>query len=118
MSKPVHLFFHRLRTLLDPARQESDGQLLARWANGRDERAMATLVGRHGALVWRVGTSVLTRPEDAEDAFQATFFVLARKAASLQRRTSIAGWLYHTAYRLSQKTRTATARRLHRENKV
>src|SRR5436305_1932865 len=99
MSKPVDLFVQRLRTLLDPARHsaDTDGQLLARWAACRDSGAFAALVGRHGALVWRATRNILHRAEDAEDVFQATFLILARKAAALQQRSSLAGWLYQTA---------------------
>src|SRR5438093_1369867 len=98
MANSVSLFVQRLRILLDPARHgsETDGQLLARWAASRDESAFAALVGRHGALVWHVSRNVLHQPEDIEDVFQATFLVLARKAATLQKRSSIAGWLYQT----------------------
>jgi hypothetical protein len=55
MSKTVDLFVQRLRILLDPARHgnDTDGQLLARWVAGHDDRAFAALVGRHGALVWK-----------------------------------------------------------------
>jgi RNA polymerase sigma factor (sigma-70 family) len=120
MAKTLDLFIHRLRMLVDPARREkaTDGELLARWALNRDGRAFAALVGRHGALVWRVGRSILGQREDAEDTFQATFLVLARKAVSLQRRSSIGGWLYQTAYRLACKSRAATARRLRREDRA
>jgi DNA-directed RNA polymerase specialized sigma24 family protein len=92
-----------LRALLDPARHETaaDNTLLARWVAERDERAFAALVWRHRALVWRVGRSVLTQIEDAEDVFQATFLVLARRASSLKGCSSLAGWLYQTAYHLA-----------------
>jgi RNA polymerase sigma factor (sigma-70 family) len=75
-------------------------------------------VARHGALVWRVSRGVLRQTEDAQDVFQATFLILARKAASLRRHASIAGWLHQTAQRLALKTRTAAARRLYREHQV
>jgi RNA polymerase sigma factor (sigma-70 family) len=120
MANDLGLFVQRLRTLLDPARHESapDGQLLARWAADRDSHAFAALVWRHGGIVWQVGRGVLRQREDAEDVFQATFLVLARKAGSLRGRESVAGWLHQTAYRLALKTRTATARRLRREDQT
>src|SRR4051794_19712473 len=101
MAGPLDLFLHRLRVVLNPARHsaEPDGQLLAHWAAERDERAFTALVCRHGALVWRAAQSILPNSEEAEDIFQATFFILARKASGLRRRASVAGWLYETACR-------------------
>jgi RNA polymerase sigma factor (sigma-70 family) len=118
MASAADRLVHHIRRLVDPARgtSETDGHLLARWAAHRDDRAFAALVGRHGALVWQVSRSVLHQVEDAEDAFQATFLVLARKAATLQRHSSVAGWLNQTAYHLAAKSRRATARRLRREH--
>jgi DNA-directed RNA polymerase specialized sigma24 family protein len=99
MASAADYLMHRIRALVDPARNETatDGQLLSRWANGRDGRAFAALVGRHAALVWRVGRSVLGQAEDAEDVFQAAFLILARRSANLQRCSSVAGWLHQTA---------------------
>jgi RNA polymerase sigma factor (sigma-70 family) len=120
MAADAKLLIHHLRALVDPARNETaaDGELLARWAATRDDRAFAALVWQYGNLVWRVSRGVLAHKEDAEDAFQATFLVLARKAGSLKRRASVAGWLYETAFRLALKTRNASARRLRRETRV
>jgi RNA polymerase sigma factor (sigma-70 family) len=116
MAKPPDLLTC-LRSLVDPARDDTraDNQLLTHWANNRDSRAFAALVWRHGGMVWRVGRGMLQSQEDAEDVFQATFLVLARRASALRCQPSLAGWLYGTAYRLALKTRTATARRLRRE---
>jgi RNA polymerase sigma factor (sigma-70 family) len=120
MPRPAGSLLPQLRALLGPARPEtaSDGQLLARWVADHDSQAFAALVWRHGALAWRVGRSILHQREDAEDAFQATFLVLARKAASLQGRASIAGWLHNTAHRLALKARSAAARRRRREDQA
>jgi RNA polymerase sigma factor (sigma-70 family) len=120
MANSIRVFVQHLRILLDPARHDNstDGQLLTRWVTHRDTRAFAALMWRHGGLVWRVGLSVLQQREDAEDVFQAAFLVLTRKAAGLQRRSSIAGWLHQTTYRLALKARTAAARRLRREGKA
>src|SRR5262245_59650170 len=117
MAKPIDNLVQRIFALVEPTRggPDSDGQLLARWVHERDNRAFASLVGRHGALVWRVGRSMLAQPEDAEDVFQATFLVLARKAAALRRHPSIAGWLHQTAHHLALRSRTQAARRQRRE---
>jgi len=84
----------------------SDRQLLESFAGLRDEAAFAALVERHGALVWGVCRRVLGRDQDAEDAFQATFLVLARKAGSVRWRQEIANWLYAVAVRVAQRVRS------------
>lgn len=89
---------------------ESDRQLLFRFLAG-DEAAFAELVQRHAGLVMGVCRRVLRHATDAEDAFQATFLVLARKAGSLNWQESIAGWLHDTARRTSLKLRGSTVRR-------
>ena len=109
-----------LRTLLHVGAvgSLSDGQLLERFATGvgdARESAFAALVGRHGALVLRVCRSVLRDDEAAEDAFQATFLALARKAGSLWVRDSLAPWLHQAAYRAAAHDRSAAIRRRSRE---
>ncbi len=89
----------------------SDRELLRRFTQERDEAAFATLVRRHGPLVLRVGHHILHNAHDAEDVFQATFLVLARKAASRQWHESVGPWLHRVAYRLALKVRAAGARR-------
>ncbi len=93
----------------------SDGQLLGRFIAARDEAAFAALVRRHGAMVLGVCRRVLHDFHAAEDAFQVTFLVLARKAASVVKRESVGCWLYGTAYRTAMEARTMSARRRARE---
>lgn len=95
-----------------------DVELLGRFAATRDESAFAALVQRHGPLVLGVCRRVLRDAHDAEDAFQVTFLVLARKAASLVCRTALASWLYGTAYRSALEIQRQAARRRRRESRV
>jgi RNA polymerase sigma factor (sigma-70 family) len=91
--------------------QGSDGDLLRRYAADHDEAAFAVLVQRHGPMVWSACRRALGDYHDAEDVFQATFLVLARKAGAVRWRDSIAGWLYAVALRLATKARCQAARR-------
>jgi RNA polymerase sigma factor (sigma-70 family) len=95
-----------------------DGPLLARFVACRDEAAFAALVRRHGPMVLGVCLRVLRHQQDAEDAFQATFLVLAHKAASVLKREALGNWLYGVAYRTAQKLRSSQARRQAREKQV
>jgi RNA polymerase sigma factor (sigma-70 family) len=93
----------------------SDGSLLDAFLGERSEPAFASLVERHGPMVLAVCTRVLRNHHDAEDAFQATFLVLARRAADVKPRDAIATWLYGVAHRVALKARAVRSRRLVRE---
>jgi RNA polymerase sigma factor (sigma-70 family) len=84
----------------------SDGELLDRFVRRRDEAAFEALFWRHGPMVLAVCRRLLP-PADAEDAFQATFLVLVRKAASIGRREAVGAWLYRVAYRVALRARAA-----------
>lgn len=106
----------RRNTILDrPLQQWSDGELLQRFAIRHDEQAFAILVERHGPMVLATCRRILDQDQDAEDAFQATFLVLARKAWSIQRQQSLASWLYKVAYRIALRSRAAKAQQRRRE---
>jgi RNA polymerase sigma factor (sigma-70 family) len=104
---------HQLRRafLYPPDPDIPDGQLLEGFLARRDECAFEMLVRRHAAMVWGVCRRLLRHAEDAEDAFQATFVVLVRKAAGLRGQGYLGNWLYGVAYRTALKARASLARR-------
>jgi RNA polymerase sigma factor (sigma-70 family) len=110
-SEQLGPVLRQIRQLTSAAGDEPDRELLRRYLGRRDEQAFAALVQRHGALVQGVCRSVLRHEQDAEDAFQATFLVLARKAGSIRKGDSVGSWLYGVAYRTALKARRAMARR-------
>ncbi|OAI48170.1 hypothetical protein AYO44_07875 [Planctomycetaceae bacterium SCGC AG-212-F19] len=101
-----------------PAGDHSDGALLARFTADGDETAFAALVARHGPMVLGVCRRLLGDQHDAEDAFQATFLILARKAAALDGRQPLGSWLYTVARNLALKHRARGARRRMREQEA
>jgi len=95
----------------------TDGELLGRFAARGDdaEPAFAALVDRYGPMVLRACRAVLGDPHEAEDAFQATFLILAIKAGSIRRRESLASWLHGVAHNVAASARAASARRRRHE---
>lgn len=92
----------------------SDGQLVQRFLDARDgadQAAFAALVERHGPMVLRVCRQVLGDSHDVQDAFQATFLVLVRKAGSVRKADSVASWLYGVAHRVAVRAKADAARR-------
>ena len=100
------------------SRELTDRELLERFAHHKDEAAFAALVQRHGAMVHSVCRRVLRRAEDAEDAFQATFLVLARKASVVAWRESVDRWLYQVAFHTALKAKTQAINRQQRERQA
>jgi RNA polymerase sigma factor (sigma-70 family) len=96
----------------------TDGELLDRFLQRRDEAAVAALVRRHAPMVWGVCSRVLRGHHDAEDAFQATFLVLVRKAATIRDKGRVANWLYGVAHQTAVRLRAAAAKRAVRERQV
>jgi RNA polymerase sigma factor (sigma-70 family) len=107
-----------LEHVLQPRTAVTDGQLLARFVAAHDEAAFAALLRRHGPMVLGVCRRLLRHTQDAEDAFQATFLVLARRAGSVVKRDSVSSWLYAVAYRTACNARAGRARRRARERQV
>lgn len=103
--------------LLQEGAGMTDGQLLGCFIERRNEAAFAALVKRHGPMVWGVCRRLLPH-HDAEDAFQAAFLVLARKAASIVPKEMVANWLYGVAHQTALHSRRTTARRKTRERQV
>src|SRR5438270_3903569 len=96
----------------------SDGELLERFRSGREEAAFTLLVQRHGPMVLAACKRLLGDQHLAEDAFQATFLVLARRADSIQKGQSVGGWLYGVATRVSLRARAQDMSRRARERQA
>src|SRR5262245_43503815 len=89
----------------------SEGQLLARFVGEHDEIAFEAIVSRHGPMVLGICRRLLDDPNDVEDAFQATFLVLVRRASSLRDRELLSNWLYGVALRVATRARRDRTRR-------
>lgn len=117
---PMSEFLENIRraTLRRDEAGWTDGQLLDAYLRGREEAVFAALVHRHGPMVWGVCRRILGNEGDAEDAFQATFLVLVRKAASIKPREKVANWLYGVAQKTAVKARAMAVKRKMREKQV
>src|SRR5437016_2262593 len=91
--------------------EASDAELLERFTARHEEAAFAGLLRRHGPMVWAVSRRVLPAVQDAEDIFQASFLLLARKAGSIRKRESVGSWLQGVAHRLALKAKAQRVRR-------
>jgi RNA polymerase sigma factor (sigma-70 family) len=119
-TNPLIVFLQQLRrsALLREGAEQTDGQLLEAFVRRRDSQALEGLVERHAPMVWDVCRRKLANHHDAEDAFQATFLVLVRKAASIRSRELLANWLYGVAQTTACKARQMAAKRSTRERQV
>jgi RNA polymerase sigma factor (sigma-70 family) len=111
-NAPLGTVMHHLRRMLAPPTADavSDAQLLERFVAHRDEASFELLVWRHERMVLGVCRRLLDDAHDAEDAFQATFLTLVRKANAISKRESVASWLYKVAYRVALRLRSGRAR--------
>ncbi len=117
-TKHLNVVVRNIKTLVAARSvgETSDAELVERFVSHKDESAFTVLVKRHGPMVFAVGRRVLRSAQDAEDVFQATFLILARKAGTIRRPGSVASWLYGAAYRLARRAREQNAvRRRHEE---
>src|SRR5262249_37338659 len=112
-TNPLSRYFRSL-VVAPRVAEASDGELMQQFTSAREE-AMTALIRRHGPTVLGLCRRVLRDEQDAPDAFQATFLLLAQKASGLREQASVSSWLYGVAYRTALKARTAAARRRARE---
>src|SRR6516225_4553559 len=119
MAQALQSLVRHIRTMagLPPTQEVCDRQLLERFVQG-EESAFAALVQRHGPMVLGVCRRVLQNPDDAEDVFQATFLILARKAAGIDKGMALGGWLHKVALRTALRARNNEASRRRHERQA
>src|SRR6266849_3844529 len=98
--------------------EQTDGQLVEQFLARREEAAFEAILRRHGAMVYRVCWRVLGQPQDTEDAFQATFLLLAQKLRTVRNHDSLASWLHGVAHRVALQAKGRAARRRRHEERV
>jgi RNA polymerase sigma factor (sigma-70 family) len=120
MPTPLNEVVRHLRStaLRQEGAELTDGQLLGRFLDHRDQAALTDLVRRHGPMVWGVCRRILPNHHDAEDAFQATFLVFVRKAGSVRQRPLVGNYLYGVARQTALKARAQLGKRRTRERQV
>lgn len=116
-NRQLNTILHHLHHLTGGNSTLTDGQLLGRFVSSRDAAAFELLIRRHGPLVWGICRRILGNAHDAEDAFQAVFLILVRRASSLNLTRTLAAWLHGVACRVAVRARDASFRRQQRERK-
>jgi RNA polymerase sigma factor (sigma-70 family) len=117
-TRPAELLRHLEQSAFASPDAAGDGDLLDAFVHRRDQAAFAVLVRRHGSMVLSVCRRITNHPQDAEDAFQAVFLVLARRATAIRNPGLLGNWLYGVAVRVAQKARRTAARRRAREVQI
>src|SRR5205807_6072948 len=118
-TSPLKLVIQQLRTATErDGAGRTDGELLTRFLSHQDNDALAALVHRHSPMVWGVCRRLLRSHHDAEDAFQASFLVLVKKASSIQPKEMVANWLYGVARLTALRARAVSVRRGTRERQL
>src|SRR5437016_2803599 len=109
-TSQANAVIQQLREVLQRAESgATDGELLSSFVKQRDEAALAALVRRNAPMVWGVCRRLLHSHHDAEDAFQATFLVLVRKASAIRDQELVANWLYGVAHQTAVRLRATAA---------
>jgi RNA polymerase sigma factor (sigma-70 family) len=116
-QEPVLRFIRKL-AVREHIAQLTDGDLLHQFITARDDEAFAAIVRRHGPMVLRLCLQVLDNEHDPEDAFQATFLILSRKASSVKKRQSVGSWLFGVAHHAATDLKRKRARRRSHETQV
>src|SRR5260370_38836101 len=113
---PAPTLLGHIRQLVGPRPDSrTDRELLHSFLAGREEASFGLLIQRHAPLVWGVCRRALRHEQDAEDAFQAAFLILAKKAASIRNTETVGGWLQGAAWRTTRNARRGRIRRLPRQ---